>query len=159
MRIIGIDPGTGKLGYAAIEKDARGFKLLAAETVSVPRQNNSAERLLLLEKALDRRLKRDRPDAVVVEKIFFAKNSKTAIAVAEARGIILLTALRRTRNIWECTPLEVKLAATGYGRADKNQVRKMVCSFFPNEIIPPGDDAVDAIAIAIAGIYYRRPPS
>lgn len=156
MTIVGIDPGTGRVGYAVLKGDRHSCVFVSAETIHLPPGKNAAERLGRLETALTERLRRDKPDAVSVEKLFFAKNAKTALAVAEARGIILLTASRLVRSIWECTPLEVKMAVTGYGRADKNQVRKMTRAFFPGAALPPGDDAIDAIAIALAGIYTKR---
>lgn len=156
MIIVGVDPGTGRVGYAVLKGDRHSSTLVSAETINLPPGQSPAARLGRLEKAFTARLKRDRPDAVIIEKLFFAKNAKTALAVAEARGIILLTASRLVRSICECTPLEVKMAVTGYGRADKNQVRKMVRAFFPGVALPPGDDAIDAVAIALAGMHIRR---
>ena len=155
MIIAGVDPGTGRVGYAVLKGDRHSSALVSAETIHLPPGKNAAERLGLLEKALAERLGRDKPDAVIVEKLFFAKNAKTALAVAEARGIILLTASRLVRSIWECTPLEVKMAVTGYGRADKNQVRKMVQALFPKTKLSAGDDAIDAVAIALTGLHAK----
>lgn len=152
MKIAGIDPGTDRLGYALI-KSGRPVELVSAETIHIGPAKEAAVRLNRLEKFLAARLKRDRPDAVAVERLFFARNTKTALAVAEARGIILLTASRFVRSIWECTPLEVKMAVSGDGRADKKQVRKMVQLIFSRAVLPPGDDAIDAIAVALAALY------
>ncbi|MBI4132519.1 MAG: crossover junction endodeoxyribonuclease RuvC [Candidatus Sungbacteria bacterium] len=157
MKIVGIDPGTTAIGYALIESDAGRVRLLRADAISVPRHPDTAERLTILERALDERMRRDRPDAVATEKLYFAKNAKTAIAVAEARGIILLTAHRHVRSIWEYTPLEIKIALTGYGRADKSQMRRMVSTVLPTAALPKSDDAVDAVAIALAAWYTERP--
>lgn len=155
MIIAGVDPGTSRLGYALISGDRQRAELVLAETVNIPARQNSAECLVLLERAFAERLLRDKPDGVAVEKLFFAKNAKTALAVAQARGIILLTARHHVRSIWEYTPLEVKMAVTGYGRANKNQVRRMVHSIFPRSNLPAGDDAIDAIAIALAALYLK----
>ncbi len=155
VRIVGVDPGTHRVGYALIERDGVEIQLINAETMTIP-SGRSAERLHTLEVLLRERLERDKPDAVCLEELFFAKNAKTALAVAEARGIILLTAGRLVRSIWEYTPLEVKMAITGYGRADKSQVRQMVQRTLPNAAMPKGDDAIDAIAIALTGLYSQR---
>lgn len=153
MKIAGIDPGTARIGYAIIEGDRRVFDLVHAETITVPSRQTAAERLTLLERALAERFRRDKPDGVAIEKIFFSKNARTAIAVAEARGIILLTARSAVTSIWEYTPLEVKLAVSGYGRAEKPEVRRMVRSMLPKAVLPSGDDAIDAIAIALTALY------
>lgn len=153
MRIVGVDPGTHRIGYALIEAEARAVRFLAAETIALPGRWTSAERLALIERELTMRLTRDRPDGMSIERLFFTKNVKTALAVAEARGIILLTASHTVRSIWEYTPLAVKLAVSGYGRADKAQVRRTVRALFPNERLPAGDDAIDAIAIALTAAY------
>lgn len=158
MKIVGIDPGTTAIGYALLEGAEGRVQLLRADAISVPRNLDAAERLSILERALDLRMKRDRPDAAATEKLYFAKNAKTAIAVAEARGIILLTAHRHVRSIWEYTPLEIKIALTGYGRADKSQMRRMVSTILPTATLPKSDDAVDAVAIALAAWYIERLP-
>lgn len=156
MKIAGIDPGTHRIGYALVEQKGSVITLIAAETITIS-EKTAAERFLALERALTKRFERDSPDALSIEKLFFAKNAKTAITVAEARGIILLTASRLIRSIWEYTPLEVKMATAGYGRADKSQMRRMVRASLPHAKLPPGDDAIDAIAIALTGAYTHRP--
>lgn len=155
VRVVGVDPGTNRVGYALIEKYGDKIKLICAETITIP-AGHPGERLSALETILRERLERDRPDVICLEELFFTKNAKTALAVAEARGIILLTSWRLVRSIWEYTPLEVKMAVTGYGRADKSQVRNMVERTLPGATIPKGDDAVDAIAIALTGLFSRR---
>lgn len=152
MKIIGIDPGTNRIGYAMLDGNHHSARLLSAETITIPTQVTSIKKLVLIEKALRERLQRDQPDALAIEKIFFAKNAKTALAVAEARGVILLTAHHHVRSIWEYTPLEIKIAVSGYGRADKAQVRKMIHMLFKDAAMPPGDDAIDAIATAFTGL-------
>lgn len=156
MRIVGIDPGTTRVGYALLDAAGGRVRLLGAETLPIPARSSPAGRLLTLERLLRARLRRDRPDTLAIERLYFSKNAKTALAVAEARGVILLTAERHVRSIGEYTPLEVKLALTGYGRADKEQVRRMVETIFRGADLPPGDDAIDAIAIALAACYLRR---
>lgn len=156
MKIVGIDPGLGRIGYAAINGTPRGVELLCAETITTPPGERRAGRLAALEQALTDRLKRDRPDGVSIERIFFEKNRKTALAVAEARGVILLTASRHVHSIWEYTPLEVKLAVAGHGRAAKADVRRMLRILLPHATIAPGDDTADAVAIALTAFYTHR---
>lgn len=155
MKIIGIDPGTERIGYAVVQS-GDPVRLVSAETIHVPLTAQPAARLARLEKLIAARLGRDRPDIVAVEKLFFAKNAKTALGVAEARGIILLTASRFARSIWECTPLEVKSAVCGDGHADKKQIRKMIELIFPRHPLPREDDAIDAVAIALAAFYANN---
>ena len=152
MRIAGIDPGTNTIGYALIEGERDRPSILRAETIIIPARTAAPERLRRLEQALEERLGRDRPNAVAIEKLYFQKNTKTAMAVSEARGVILLTAHRHARSIGEYAPLQVKLAVTGYGRADKSHVRRMIRALFPGHELPRGDDAIDAIAIALTAL-------
>ncbi len=153
---MGIDPGTARVGYALLNTAQGGAQFLYAETIAIPAGASAAVRLAHLARHLDERLRRDRPDVLATERLYFSNNAKTALAVAEARGVILLTAERHVRSIGEYTPLEVKLALTGYGRADKKQVRRMVQTIFRGAALPPGDDAIDAIAIALAACYLSR---
>lgn len=154
--VAGIDPGTTRIGYAVVSRRANGVALLSAETIVISGRSTAAERLAALHKALRERLLRDRPHAVAVEKLYFSKNVKTALAVAEARGIILLTASDLVPSIWEYAPLEVKMAVAGYGRADKAHVYRAVRTLLPQASLPSGDDAIDAIAIALTAIYTKR---
>lgn len=159
MTVAGIDPGTGRIGYALLEAAGGQVRIRRAETIRVPPAASAAQRLAAISRALEERLTQDRPAAVALERIFFARNAKTAMAVAEARGVILLTALRHVRSIWEYTPLEVKTAVTGYGRSDKANLRRMVKILFPGVPLPAGDDAIDAIAIALTALWSRRQPT
>ncbi|MBI4132141.1 MAG: crossover junction endodeoxyribonuclease RuvC [Candidatus Sungbacteria bacterium] len=156
LTVAGIDPGTTRIGYALVRRDANGASLLCAETIAVPGLGGAGERLAYLSRSLGKRLRRDRPNAVAVEKLYFSRNAKTALAVAEARGIILLTAHKLVPSIWEYAPLTVKLAVTGYGRADKAHVHRAVRLALPGARLPNGDDAIDAIAIALTAIHTRR---
>ena len=156
LTVAGIDPGTARIGYALLRGPAASPELITAETITIPPGDGTADRLSRLARALEERLRRDRPDAVAIEKLYFSRNAKTALAVAEARGIILLTARGLVPSIWEYAPLTVKLAVTGYGRADKAQVLKGVKAILPRVMLPRGDDAVDAIAIALTALYTRR---
>src|SRR3989344_4972905 len=157
MKIVGIDPGAGKVGYALIDSSGHDCRLRSAETIVIPRRSSPAERLRELSEELGKRLDRDRQDAVGIEKLYFQKNAKTPMAVGEARGVILLTAIKYARSIWEYTPLEVKLAVAGYGRADKEGVRRMVRQHLRGASLPHGDDAVDAVAIALTAHRTGNP--
>lgn len=158
MNIVGIDPGTNRVGYALLAGDRHRITLIRAATITIPSGKPPIERVRAIADALTERLRNDRPDVVAVEKIFFSNNAKTAIAVAEARGIILLTASRAVRSIWEYAPNEVKMAITGSGNAAKSQVRRMIELTLPGASLPRGDDAIDAIAIALTGIFAPRRP-
>ena len=156
MRIVGIDPGTNRIGYALLDGTGIAPRLIAAETITIAGRQHPGSRLDLLAQALTERLDRDRPHGVAIEKIFFSKNAKTALAVAEARGVILLTAWRHVPSIWEYAPLEVKMAIAGYGRLDKAAVRRAVAALLPDARLPAGDDAIDAIAIALTALATER---
>lgn len=158
MNIVGIDPGTNRIGYASLAGDRHRVTFVRAETITIPSGRSLVERVRAMADTLEQRLRDDRPDVVAVEKIFFSNNAKTAIAVAEARGIILLTASRAVRSIWEYAPNEVKLTVTGSGNATKSQVRRMIELTLPDVKLPRGDDAIDAIAIALTGLFAPRRP-
>lgn len=156
MIILGIDPGTTSIGYAIL--DGRGYtpQLIEAGLFRI-RSASRNQRLLELNKELNRLLKKHKPDTVAIEQIFFSKNQKTAISVAEARGAILLITLLAGLRVCEYTPLEVKKTVTGYGRADKSQIIKMVRLTLPNlSGTLAGDDTFDAVAIALTGFYKLR---
>ena len=152
MTIVGIDPGSHSIGYAVIAGDRYKPTLVRAETIRFAPRMPAAERLPLVAAALAERLRRDAPAGIAVERLFFAKNVNTALPVAETRGIILLTAAAAVPSIWEYTPLEVKLAVTGSGTATKSQVKKMLALTFGKDALPRGDDAADAIAIALTAL-------
>ena len=156
IRVVGIDPGTTRIGYALLERSGHAIALKTAETIRIPSRFSRAERLLLISQALEKRFRRDRPDAVAVETLFFTTNKKTALSVAEARGVILLTAQRHVHSIGEYTPSAVKAAVAGDGRADKAGVRRMARFLLPGADIPVADDAVDAVAIALCALAERR---
>lgn len=157
MKIAGIDPGTHRIGFALVEDAPRNPVLSHIELIEFPASGGSSHegRLAALAREIEDRLVRFRPDAVCVEKIFFSKNVKTALAVAEARGLILAAASRHAPAVWEIGPAEVKLAVTGYGGAKKADIARMVQMLFPRSLLPKSDDALDAVAIALAGLYTR----
>lgn len=150
MRIVGFDPGLATLGYGVLEVDKKGRpEMVDYGIISTPKDENLAVRLCMLEKGIRQVIDTFKPDEIAIEELFFAKNVKTAIAVAHARGVILLTANKECGKIFEYTPLQIKQALTGYGRADKNQIQQMVKTFLKLKAIPKPDDAADALAVAL----------
>lgn len=148
MIILGLDPGTARLGYGILKKE--GSKLLHVEhgVIETPAGMPQASRLYEISTMLEELMALHKPDHVGVEKLFFSKNVKTAMTVSEARGVIMLSAKRQNVSISEHTPGQVKQAVSGYGSADKKQVQAMVCRLLKLAEIPQPDDAADALAIA-----------
>lgn len=150
MVILGFDPGLATLGYGVIQKEKNGkVQMLDYGIISTPKEDNLAVRLTLLEKGINQVIDTFKPDEIAVEELFFAKNVKTGIAVAHARGVLLLTATKKCGKIFEYTPLQIKQALTGYGRAEKQQIQAMVKTMLNLKSIPRPDDAADALAVAL----------
>lgn len=154
MIILGIDPGSVRIGYGLLEARNGGIVHKASGLLTIP-NGSKTERLAAISKSTEQLLAEARPDRVGVEKLFFTKNQKTAFEVAEARGVIVTTIVKAATPIIEFTPSEVKLAVTGDGRASKEGVAKMVRLFLhlPKERV--FDDVTDALAIAIAASGKR----
>jgi len=150
VKILGIDPGTATTGFAVIERIGGEVHALDFGVVSTRPKIPAEERLLEIAENISELLELHQPDLVAVESLFFFKNQTTAFAVAQARGVILLEIARFKVPLVEITPLQVKRAIAGYGKADKQQVQKMVKEIFSLEKIPKPDDAADALAIAFA---------
>jgi crossover junction endodeoxyribonuclease RuvC len=148
ITVLGLDPGTARLGYGVLIKTGARFTHITHGCLETPKGMPQPERLELLHRGLKEILDRHQPELVGVEKLFFTKNVKTAMPVAEARGIILLSLQARGLRILEFTPMQVKQAVTGYGSADKRQVQEMVKVLLRLSEIPQPDDAADALAIA-----------
>jgi crossover junction endodeoxyribonuclease RuvC len=149
MIILGIDPGLAIAGYGIVEKNGSNLKPIDYGAIRTPKEESTAVRLAMLNERLAALIKKFRPDCVAVEELFFNSNAKTVIAVAEGRGVILLTAAMECGRLYEYTPLQIKSALTGNGRADKDQVQYMVRAILKiKEPIRP-DDAADALAAAI----------
>ena len=150
MIIVGFDPGIATLGYGVIKTESRlKPQMIDYGIVSTPKEENLAVRLAMLERGIKQIIEKFKPDEIAVEELFFAKNVKTGISVAHARGVILLTAIKECGKIFEYTPLQIKQALTGYGRADKNQIQQMVKTMLGLKGIPRPDDAADALAVAL----------
>lgn len=148
MRILGIDPGLGRCGFGLIETN-RGTKALDFGVVTTTVDLGLPKRLLELYESLSEVFDETKPEIVAIEKLFFAKNITTGIAVAEARGIVLLVAGQRNLPVYEYTPNEIKKSLTGYGAATKTQISEMVRIHLDLEKKPKPDDAADALAAAI----------
>jgi len=155
--ILGIDPGFGSIGFGAVSANAGDPVAIAYGCLHTAPGTPFPTRLLQIFNDVKKIIADLSPDVVGVEKLFFEKNSKTAIEVSHARGVILLAAVQAGLPIIECTPLQVKLAATGYGKAEKRQVQKMVSLVLKLKEIPRPDDTADALAIALCAASMPRP--
>lgn len=148
MKIIGIDPGTALLGYGVVSYTDHPRAIAFGAIDTAPGQP-MAERLHHLYDATQALLAEHHPDAVAVEQLFFARNVTTAIAVGQARGVVLLAAAQAAVHVVEYSPSEVKHAVAGYGKADKRQMQEMVRIILGLESVPHPDDAADALAVAL----------
>ncbi len=150
MRILGIDPGTGILGFGVIEIDKKNkAHLVDAGVIRTPVKEDDAVRLQTIFEELTDIIASTKPQIMSVEKLFFAQNITTAMTVSQARGVVLLTAKQAGLEIYEYTPLQIKMALTGYGRADKKQIQEMVRVILELKEVPKPDDCADALAAAI----------
>lgn len=157
MRILGIDPGTGRLGFGIIEFiKGQKPKIIDAGVISTPAHTPLPERLEDIYNSLTEIIKSTKPDIVAIEKLFFISNITTAMSVAEARGIAELVAQQNKAKIVEYTPLQIKQTLTGYGRAEKKQVQEMVRRELGLNAAPKPDDAADALATALTHHFMTR---
>lgn len=156
MRIIGIDPGYAIVGFGVIEYERRMFDVIDYGAVTTAADTDFNTRLLEIYNDVCVILDRYEPDAMAIERLYFTSNQKTAIAVAEARGIVLLAARQRNIGIYEYTPLQVKSSVTGYGKAVKKQVQELTKNILKLPEIPKPDDTADALAIAVCHAHTSR---
>lgn len=156
MIILSVDPGYDRCGLAVIEKTARGDKLLASACVSTNPKDDYPKRLKQVGDAVEQYLKEWRPDAVALEKLFFATNRKTANQVSEVRGMIIFLAARAGKTIYEYTPLQIKQTVAGFGQASKKQVAQMVKRLVTLTREPDYDDEYDAIAVGLTASAHLR---
>jgi crossover junction endodeoxyribonuclease RuvC len=155
LRILGIDPGTNVTGYGIVEKHSNGLtKVLYGEIRTVKKQQLS-QRLKIIFTDLMAVIEKSEPDTVVLEDIFFGKNVKSLIKQGHARGVVLLAASMKGLPVYEYSPLEIKKAVVGYGRAEKSQVQQMVKAILRLSDLPP-EDAADALAIAICHSNFGK---
>jgi crossover junction endodeoxyribonuclease RuvC len=153
--ILGIDPGTSRCGYGVIRDSAgSGLELLDYGVIETDPESSTPESLREIFQKVSRIIDEFAPDTVVVEQVFYGSNTRTALSVGQARGIILLAAANRGLPISEYTPLQVKQAVVGHGRAEKGQVQYMVKALLKMSSLPP-DDAADALAVAICHAHSR----
>jgi crossover junction endodeoxyribonuclease RuvC len=149
MRIIGIDPGTGLLGFGVIDASGSKFHMVDAGVIRTRPHQPLEERLEEIYDGLTSIIAETKPDVMVIERLFFARNVTTAISVAHARGVAMLAGHKAKLDIKEYTPLEIKQALTGYGKADKKQMQEMVRLQLGLQEVPKPDDCADALAAAI----------
>lgn len=148
MRILGIDPGTGIMGFGVIES-GRQPAMVDAGVIRTKVHQAESERLLIIYDALQEIVTLNQPAVVSVEKLFFARNVTTAMTVAQARGVVLLVAQQHGLPIFEYTPMQIKQSLTGYGKADKKQMQEMVRILLKLHDVPKPDDCADALAAAL----------
>jgi len=156
MIVLGIDPGTAITGYGLVQEENGQAVALACGAITTPSELPLPDRLKLIQRDLAAVIEQYRPDQAAVEQLFFNKNVRTALAVGHARGVVLLTLAQANVPIYEYTPLQVKQAVTGHGRADKRQVQQMVTLLLGLSKIPKPDDAADALAIALCHLHSAR---
>jgi crossover junction endodeoxyribonuclease RuvC len=155
--VLGIDPGTARLGYGIVERQGSQLTMLEYGCVETTNDRPLEQRLLLIYEALTDLIETHRPEAMGVERLFFNKNVQTAMAVGQARGVVLLVGAQHGLPVFEYGPHEVKLAVTGYGRAPKDQVQRMVQLVLSMSQVPKPDDAADALAVAVCTAHAITP--
>lgn len=156
MVIMGIDPGTARCGYGVIEQTGGSLRLLECGLIDTPAGTPAADRLSGIFSKLNNLIEAHAPAAVAVEELFYGNNAKTAISVGQARGVVLLAAATHDVETAEYTPPQIKLAVTGYGKADKEQVRAMVKTILNLRELKGHDDMSDALAVAICHAFSCR---
>ena len=157
MTILGIDPGTATTGFGIISKTkGQEFSLVDFGVIATDKKLSDAERLAILASDVHQLIKKHKPDAVGVEKLFFTTNQKTVMTVSQARGVVLLICQNNHLPILEFTPLQVKSFICGYGNADKKQVQFVVQKTFKLKAPPKPDDAADALAIALCAGHHLK---
>ena len=157
MKILGIDPGYERLGIAVLGKEKGGKEhVIFSGCFKTSAKLEFCERLALLGAEVKKVIKKYSPDVISIETLFFEKNQKTAMHVAEARGVVVYEAACAGLTIFEATPLQVKMATTGYGKADKTQIIKMVQMLVEVDKNKTSDDELDAIAIALTAFAYLK---
>ena len=156
MRILGVDPGYAIVGLGVIEYVGNKFKVIDYDKITTSSKDDLPERLKILYNEMTAYIDKFKPDAIAVEELFFNNNAKTAINVGQGRGVVLLAAAMSNIPIFEYTPLQVKQAVVGYGRATKEQVQQMVKVLLNLEKIPKPDDVADALAIAVCHAHSHN---
>jgi len=156
MRILGIDPGLATMGYGVIDTDRVKHKLVQYGALVTQPKQPSAQRLRSIYLGVSQLMEIYCPDEVAFEELFFAKNVTTGMAVSAARGVAIVAVAQLTDEMYEYTPMQVKLAVTGYGKADKNQVQTMIKLLLNLSEVPKPDDAADAVAVAVTHAHSQH---
>jgi len=156
MRIIGIDPGTGILGFGVVDFEGGKSRMVDAGVIKTPAHTPLDERLEEIFDGLTEIIKDTKPSVMSIEKLFFARNVTTAMSVSHARGVAMLTGRKAKLEIAEYTPMQIKQTLTGYGKADKKQVQEMVRMHLGLKDVPKPDDCADALAAAITHYLMQR---
>lgn len=156
MKILGIDPGTGITGFGVIEVQGHSTKLVDAGVIRTVPNTPIEERLQTIHAEMAQIVQENKPDIGVIEKLFFARNVTTAFAVSQARGVVILALQQAKLPIYEYTPLQIKMAMTGYGRATKQQIQEMVRILLKLDTVPKPDDCADALAVALTYAHNQQ---
>lgn len=156
VRVLGVDPGVATTGWAIVDFTGNDLKVIDYGVISTEKNLPLSKRLVEIEKDLIELIKKHKPTVSGLENLLFCNNAKTAIAVGQARGIVLLTLEKFNQQIYEFTPLQVKNIVSGYGQAEKLQIRKIVQNLAGFKDLPKSDDAADAVAIAICTYEASR---
>jgi crossover junction endodeoxyribonuclease RuvC len=156
MIILGIDPGFARVGWAIVQSNKQKVTSNKFGCIETTKDTESQERLVLVYKQICALIKKYKPDSLAIEELFFTNNAKTAFKVGEARGVIILAGAMQKIPVFSYTPLQVKIAVTGYGHADKPQVGRMVKAILKLKELPKLDDTVDAIAVGLTHAFTKK---
>ena len=156
MRILGIDPGYAIVGFGVIDYDGYNYSVVDYGVIETSKDELMPVRLGIVYDGITELINKYKPDCMAIEELFYFKNQKTIVPVAEARGVTLLAGINNNANIFEYTPLQIKQALTGNGRAEKKQIQFMVTSILGLNSIPKPDDAADALAVAITHANFNQ---
>lgn len=156
MIVLGIDPGLATMGWGVLNSERGRFQTIDYGVVLTPKDETLPVRLAMLEEGVNKLVEKYKPEEIALEELFFNNNITTGINVAQARGVILLTCVKNCGRLYEYTPLQIKQALTGYGRADKRQMQIMVKTLLKLDSIPRPDDAADALAVALTHCQTNR---
>ena len=156
MRILGIDPGYAIVGFGVIDYDGYNYSVVDYGVIETSKDEYMPVRLGIVYDGITELINKYKPDCMAIEELFYFKNQKTIVPVAEARGVTLLAGINNNANIFEYTPLQIKQALTGNGRAEKKQIQFMVTSILGLSSIPKPDDAADALAVAITHANFNQ---
>ena len=156
MIILGIDPGFARVGWGVLEVQNSEFRIQNYGCVETSKNTDSQDRLVSVYKEVCALIKKYKPDVLAIEELFFTNNAKTAFKVGEARGVIILAGALQKIPVFSYTPLQVKIAVTGYGSAEKSQVGRMIKAILKLKDMPKLDDTTDAIAVALTHAFTNK---